>query len=110
MDVAASFQFVVDALADQGDGAASGERYIVAADWRGFGLTQTQPLTDAYWFPDYLGDLDALADRVSPNAPFGVNRNSTYSMILRREKICSKSLRRLRWQSWGCRERAPKWP
>jgi pimeloyl-ACP methyl ester carboxylesterase len=65
MDVAASFQFVVDALAAQGDG----ERRIVAADWRGFGLTETPTETDAYWFADYLGDLDALLDRLSPDAP-----------------------------------------
>jgi pimeloyl-ACP methyl ester carboxylesterase len=55
MDVGASFQFVVDALA-----ALEGEsRYILAADWRGFGLTRT-PSADSYWFADYLGDLDAL--------------------------------------------------
>src|SRR5689334_13597847 len=55
MDVGASFQFVVDALA-----ALEGEsRYILAADWRGFGQTRVPP-TDSYWFADYLGDLDAL--------------------------------------------------
>ncbi|MBT9598420.1 MAG: alpha/beta hydrolase [Vitreoscilla sp.] len=55
MDVGASFQFVVDALAAlEGD-----SRYIVAADWRGFGLTRV-PATDSYWFADYVGDLDAL--------------------------------------------------
>jgi len=59
MDVGASFQFVVDALAD--------ERYVVAPDWRGFGLTDT-PQEDSYWFADYLGDLDALVDHVL--APF----------------------------------------
>ena len=69
MDVAASFQFVVDALAEQGDGAAEGERYVVAADWRGFGQSEAPPGTDAYWFPDYLGDLDALLDQLSPDAP-----------------------------------------
>jgi pimeloyl-ACP methyl ester carboxylesterase len=53
MDVAASFQFVVDAL--------PGERHIVAMDWRGFGLSET-PSCDSYWYPDYLGDLDALLD------------------------------------------------
>ena len=37
MDVGASFQFVVDALA-RADGA---ERWVVAPDWRGFGLTDT---------------------------------------------------------------------
>jgi pimeloyl-ACP methyl ester carboxylesterase len=55
MDVGASFQFVVDALAD--------DRYIVAPDWRGFGLTET-PNEDSYWFADYLGDLDAIVDAV----------------------------------------------
>jgi pimeloyl-ACP methyl ester carboxylesterase len=61
MDVAASFQFVVDAMA--------GQRTIVAPDWRGFGLTRplaqpegTRPLADHYVFADYLGDLDALMD------------------------------------------------
>jgi pimeloyl-ACP methyl ester carboxylesterase len=64
MDVAASFQFVVDALA-----AREGEtRCIVAADWRGFGLSAA-PAADSYWFPDYLADLDALLDHVSPAAP-----------------------------------------
>jgi len=53
MDVGASFQFVVDALAD--------DRYVIAPDWRGFGLTDT-PQEDSYWFADYLGDLDALID------------------------------------------------
>jgi pimeloyl-ACP methyl ester carboxylesterase len=60
MDVGASFQFVVDALREQ--------RHIVAMDWRGFGLTDNSG-ADAYWFPDYLGDLDALLDAVSPAAP-----------------------------------------
>lgn len=55
MDVGASFQFMVDELA-----ALEGpQRYIVAPDWRGFGGS-TGPATDQYWFPDYLGDLDAL--------------------------------------------------
>lgn len=64
MDVGASFQFVVDALHAAGDGP----RHIVAPDWRGFGLTST-PEADAYWFPDYLGDLDALLHAVSPDRP-----------------------------------------
>ena len=57
MDVAASFQFVVDALAQ--------DRYVIAPDWRGFGLTET-PATDSYWLPDYLGDLEALLDALLP--------------------------------------------
>ena len=60
MDVGASFQFVVDALQQ--------ERRIVALDWRGFGLSDNSG-SDSYWFPDYLGDLDALLDQLSPGAP-----------------------------------------
>jgi pimeloyl-ACP methyl ester carboxylesterase len=58
MDVGASFQFTVDALRH--------ERYVIAADWRGFGLTEPNP-GDCYWFADYLGDLDALIDHLSPD-------------------------------------------
>jgi len=57
MDVAASFQFVVDALAHG--------HFIIAPDWRGFGLTRSGG-TDAFWFPDYLADLDALLDHYAP--------------------------------------------
>jgi pimeloyl-ACP methyl ester carboxylesterase len=53
MDVAASFQFLIDALAR--------ERCVIAPDWRGFGLSDAAP-SDGYWFPDYLADLDALVD------------------------------------------------
>ncbi len=61
MDVGASFQFVVDALA-----AADGfERYVLAPDWRGFGLTDNLAGADSYWFADYLGDLDALVDALT---------------------------------------------
>ena len=61
MDVGASFQFVVDALA-----AADGfDRWVIAPDWRGFGLTDA-PGADTYWFPDYLGDLEALLDALVP--------------------------------------------
>ncbi|MFG6486922.1 alpha/beta fold hydrolase [Roseateles sp. BYS78W] len=60
MDVGASFQFVVDALKQ--------DREVVALDWRGFGLSEMSG-SDSYWFPDYLGDLDALLDRLSPDAP-----------------------------------------
>ncbi len=66
MDIGASFQFVVDALAAlEGDA-----RCIVAPDWRGFGRSAMLAGTDSYWFPDYLGDLDALGDALSPGAPF----------------------------------------
>ena len=55
MDVSASWQFVVDAM--------RGDRWIIAPDWRGFGLTKAEgPAPDNYWFPDYLADLDVLLD------------------------------------------------
>ena len=60
MDVAASWQFVVDAFED--------DHYVIAPDWRGYGLTES-PAADNYWFPDYLADLDFLIDHFSPEAP-----------------------------------------
>src|SRR3954463_2014598 len=60
MDVAASYQFVVDCFAQN--------HYVIAPDWRGYGLTEG-PATDNYWFPDYLADLDFLIDHYSPDAP-----------------------------------------
>jgi len=66
MDVSASFQFLVDALAH--------EWQVLAPDWRGFGLSETPQ--DGYWFADYVGDLDALADALSPDAPIDVAGHS----------------------------------
>lgn len=65
MDVGASFQFLVDALSALGDGA----RRVVAPDWRGYGRTEGPAGADSYWFPDYMGDLDALLDALSPAQP-----------------------------------------
>jgi pimeloyl-ACP methyl ester carboxylesterase len=62
MDVAASFQFMVDALA--------AERHVLALDWRGFGLSDPCG-SDSYWFPDYLGDLDGLLDALSASGQLG---------------------------------------
>jgi pimeloyl-ACP methyl ester carboxylesterase len=60
MDVSASFQFLVDAMAADWD--------VYAPDWRGYGLT-AWPDADCYWFPDYMADLDQLLDRLQPGAP-----------------------------------------
>ena len=60
MDVSASFQFVIDAMAQ--------DRWVIAPDWRGFGLTET-PHADNYWFPDYLADLDFLLDHYVGDQP-----------------------------------------
>jgi pimeloyl-ACP methyl ester carboxylesterase len=56
MDVSASFQFMVDALA--------GDWHVLAPDWRGFGLSETP--RDGYWFLDYVADLDALVRALAP--------------------------------------------
>lgn len=64
MDVAASFQFMVDALVQAGGGS----RRVIAPDWRGFGLTDARG-ADTFWLPDYLGDLDALLDALVPQGP-----------------------------------------
>ncbi len=60
MDVSASFQFLVDALAR--------DWHVVAPDWRGYGRTQW-PTAGCYWLPDYVADLDHLLERYSPHAP-----------------------------------------
>jgi pimeloyl-ACP methyl ester carboxylesterase len=64
MDVGASFQFMVDALCRR-EGPA---RHVVAHDWRGFGASDGGGV-DSFTFVDYVGDLDALIDAVSPDAP-----------------------------------------
>jgi pimeloyl-ACP methyl ester carboxylesterase len=59
MDVGASFQFLVDALAR--------DWFVVAPDLRGFGRSEWQ--SQGYWFPDYVADLEALADHFAPGEP-----------------------------------------
>ena len=60
MDVAASYQFVVDAFKQ--------DHYIIAPDWRGYGQTASGGV-DNFWFPDYLADLAFLLDHYAPNQP-----------------------------------------
>lgn len=60
MDVSASFQFMVDCL--------KRDWHVIAPDWRGFGLTDSVA-SDCYWFPDYVGDLDAILQHFSPADP-----------------------------------------
>lgn len=59
MDVGASFQFLVDALA--------GDWYAIAPDLRGFGRSAWQP--QGYWFYDYIADLEALLAHFVRDAP-----------------------------------------
>ena len=63
MDVGASFQFLVDELAR----VEGFDRWVIAPDWRGFGLSD-KPAADTYWFPDYLADLDTLLDALTPQS------------------------------------------
>ncbi len=49
-DTGSTFQFVVDEL--------SRDWFVVAPDWRGFGRSGRG--AEAYWFADYLADLDHL--------------------------------------------------
>lgn len=58
-DTGETYQFLVDCFA--------ADRTCIAIDMRGFGRTE-RPV-DGYWFPDYLADLDALLDRLAPDAP-----------------------------------------
>ena len=59
LDSGETFQFMVDAL--------ERDWPLVALDWRGFGRSEWPQ--QGYWFPDYLGDLDALLDLLSPATP-----------------------------------------
>ncbi len=65
MDVAASYQFVVDALS----AAFMQGRSIIAADWRGFGESRPNTPADHYLFVDHLADLDALLEHYAPGQP-----------------------------------------
>jgi pimeloyl-ACP methyl ester carboxylesterase len=62
MDVGASFQLLVDAM----DALEGPVRHVLALDLRGYGRTES-PVVDAYWFPDYLGDLDAVLHSLAPS-------------------------------------------
>ncbi|NKC11711.1 MAG: alpha/beta fold hydrolase [Gammaproteobacteria bacterium] len=59
-DVSASWQFTVDALARGW--------YVIAPDWRGYGLSQFSG-QDAYWAPDLVADLDVILDHFEPDFP-----------------------------------------
>ncbi|OUT76414.1 MAG: hypothetical protein CBB82_08505 [Betaproteobacteria bacterium TMED22] len=55
MDMSASFEFVVKELSEHW--------FILAPDWRGFGLTEWAPY--GYWFPDYVADLSEIINALS---------------------------------------------
>jgi pimeloyl-ACP methyl ester carboxylesterase len=87
MDVGASFQFTVDALAHA--------RYVIAPDWRGFGLSDSNP-GDCYWFADYLGDLDALIDHLAPGQAVDLCGHSMGgNVVMSYAGVCPSRVRRL---------------
>jgi len=111
MDVAASFQFVVDAFA--------ADRHVLAVDWRGFGETGT-PAVDTYYFTEYLGDLELVLDALfgADRAPvdllghsMGGNVTMLYAGVRSASGCASSSTSR----ASACRARSPRtrraaWP
>jgi pimeloyl-ACP methyl ester carboxylesterase len=71
MDVSASFQFMVDSL--------TRDWYVIAPDWRGFGLSEWT--REGYWFPDYYADLEALLDLYHPGAPADIVGHSMGGVV-----------------------------
>ncbi len=71
MDSAATFQFVADHLATHW--------HLVAPDLRGFGDSTWNH--GSYYFPDYLADLDALLQALSPDKPVMLAGHSMGAMI-----------------------------
>ena len=59
MDVSATWQPVAEGLVPRFQ--------VLAPDLRGFGHTEWP--ADGYWFQDYVGDVEALADHYSPAEP-----------------------------------------
>lgn len=58
-DTGETFQFLADHMPPG--------RTLIAFDARGFGRTQWPQ--EGYWFPDYLADLEAIIDGLSPGEP-----------------------------------------
>lgn len=82
-DCSDTFQFLIDAMPRRWQ--------FVALDWRGFGGSDWQD--GPYWLADYLADLDALLQQLTPNEPvrlighsLGGNMASLYAGI-RPERI-----------------------
>ena len=65
-DSGATFQFFVDEL----EALQPGEWLVVAPDWRGFGDSGHNSV--AYWYPDYVADLDELLGHYTPGQPADV--------------------------------------
>jgi pimeloyl-ACP methyl ester carboxylesterase len=87
MDVAASYQFVVDAL--------SHDHYVIAPDWRGYGQTGSGS-ADNFWFPDYLADLDFLLDHYAPDTPVNlIGHSMGGNVVMQYAGVRPERIRRL---------------
>ena len=53
---------------------------VVALDQRGYGHSEWP--ADGYWFPDYVADLDALVDYLSPAAPVRLAGHSMGAQVV----------------------------
>jgi pimeloyl-ACP methyl ester carboxylesterase len=71
LDVSATWQPVAEGLLPQFQ--------VLAPDFRGFGHTEWPQ--DGYWFPDYVGDFDVIADHYSPTAPLRLVGHSMGAQI-----------------------------
>ncbi len=88
-DTGDTFQFMVDLF--------ERDWPLAALDWRGFGRSEWPQ--EGYWFSDYFADLDALLDRLSPDAParlvghsMGGNIASIYAGLRPERVQCVASL------------------
>jgi pimeloyl-ACP methyl ester carboxylesterase len=99
MDVAASFQFLVDALAQPW--------YVIAPDLRGYGRSAWQP--QGYWFADYIADLDALVDAFAPNETVHVAGHSLGGNVVLITRAFGRSVvaRSFRSTASACRASDP---
>jgi len=87
MDVAASYQFVVDAL--------QGDHFVIAPDWRGYGQTPSGGV-DNFWFPDYLADLDFLLDHYAAGMPVNlVGHSMGGNVVMHYAGVRPQRIRRL---------------
>lgn len=72
LDVAATFAPVAEPLAER--------FHVLCADWRGLGHSEWPQ--DGYWFPDYVADLEAIADHYSPHAPLLMAGHSMGAQVM----------------------------
>jgi pimeloyl-ACP methyl ester carboxylesterase len=71
MDSSATFQFLVESF--------ERDWHVVAPDWRGFGDSEWN--RGSYYPADYLADLDALLEQLSPDRPVLLAGHSMGAMV-----------------------------